>query len=70
MLTGIELVNAAHPLETGIGKVVKGNQVVVAWHAMDRANTNLVQSGEEIRRDIDRLLERLGPDINSSHGRG
>jgi hypothetical protein len=58
-VSSIELVDAANPLEAAVREIVEGNEVVVAWNAVDGAHTDFVESLEEVLASIDRLLESL-----------
>lgn len=63
MLTGIELIHAANPLQPARGQIVEGDEVVVSGHAVDGPDADLVQPPEQVLGDVDGLLEVLDPDV-------
>lgn len=61
--TGVELVDASHPLDTGFREIVQRHEVEVAGEPVEGANPDLVEPREEILGHVDGLLQALGSDV-------
>jgi ATP:corrinoid adenosyltransferase len=56
-LTSVKLVNTADPLEVALRKIVEGDEVVVTGNAVNRSNTDFVETLEEVFSHVNWLLE-------------
>lgn len=65
LLTCVELIDAANPLQASIREVVKSDEVEISRDSVNRAYANLVKTAEEVLSDVDGLLEVL--DANIGH---
>jgi len=65
-LTGIQLIDAADPIEAAFGEVIEGDEVVVSRDSMHGTDANFMQPMVEVFSDTNGLLEIL--DANVGHG--
>lgn len=63
VLTGVELVDASHPVQVAVWEVVEGNQVVVSGHTVNRTHSDLMKPAKEILGHIHGLLEAVEPNV-------
>lgn len=65
VVTGVELIYAADPFQTGLGKIVESGQVVISRQTVDGLDADLVESGEEILGHVNGPLQVFCPEICS-----
>lgn len=64
---GIQLIAVADPFKPGLGQIVKGNKVEVAWKSVDRPDSDLVEPRKEVLSHVDGLSQIFRSDILASH---
>lgn len=54
-ISSIQLIAIADPRDTEVWQVIKQGQVEVSRKTMDRVNSHLLESGQKVSRNVDRL---------------